>query len=135
MTQYLKQIRGHTLAKYPDVDIQNLPYGDSTFDIVVHSDTLEHVPDPVLALKECCRVLKPDGYCIFTVPMILDRVSKSRTGLPSSYHGSQDQRGDDYIVHTEFGSDVWKYAIQAGFSEVRIYSLEYPAAHSLLCTK
>jgi SAM-dependent methyltransferase len=135
MTQYLQQIRYHTLGEYPDVDIQKLPYNDATFDVVIHSDTLEHVPDPIAALKECGRVLKPDGYCIFTVPLIIDRISKTRAGLPLSYHGSQDQEGDDYIVQTEFGSDVWKYVLQAGFAEVRIYSLEYPAAQSLLCKK
>jgi len=135
ITQYLHHLRGHVLCKYPEVDIQKLPYSDSTFDIVIHSDTLEHVMDPILALKECGRVLKPDGYCIFTIPMVIDRVSKSRAGLPPSHHGSVEQNGDDYIVCTEFGADAWKYAIRAGFSEVRIYSLEYPAAQSLLCKK
>ena len=135
ITQYLRHLRGHVLGKYPVVDIQKLPYGDATFDIVIHSDTLEHVQDPILALKECCRVLKPDGYCIFTVPIVIDRISKSRLGLPLSHHGSKEQNGDNYIVFTEFGADAWKYAIQAGFSEVRICSLEYPSAQSLLCTK
>jgi len=133
--QYLKIMPNHTLAEYPAVDIQNLPYQDASFDIVVHSDTLEHVPDPILALKECFRVLKPNGYCIFTVPMILDRLTKSRKDLPPSYHGSEEETGDDYLVHTEFGSDVWKYAVESGFSEVRIYSLEYPAAQCVLCKK
>jgi hypothetical protein len=136
ITQFLRSLRGHILSIYPDVDIQKLPHHDSTFDIVIHSDTLEHVMDPIIALKECYRVLKPDGYCIFTVPLIIDRISKSRSGLSLSHHGSKEQQGrNDYIVLTEFGSDAWKYAILAGFSEVRICSFEYPSAQSLLCTK
>lgn len=135
LTQYFNHIPGHILAEYPGVDIQHLPYQDASFDIILHSDTLEHVPDPLQALRECLRVLKPDGYCVFTVPMVLDRLTRSRNGLPPSHHGSEQETGEDYLVHTEFGADTWKYAVEAGFSEVRIYSLEYPAAQCFLCKK
>ena len=135
LTQYLEKLPRHTFCSYPEVDIQNLPYQDASYDIVVHSDTLEHVQDPILALEECKRVLKPDGYLIFTVPIVLGRISKSRDGLPPSHHGSEIENGDDYIVYTEVGADVWRYALEAGFSEVRIYFLEYPASQSILCKK
>jgi len=135
ITQFLRPLRGHTLGRYPDIDIQKLPYRDAAFDVVIHSDTLEHVADPIAALRECGRVLKPDGYCAFTVPLVIDRVSRSRLGLSVSHHGSEQQTGSDYVVHTEFGADVWKYAIEAGFTEIRICSLEYPSAQSLVCTK
>ena len=135
LTQYLDSHRGHILAEYPEFDMQCLPYPDSSFDITLHSDTLEHIPDPIKALEECRRVLKPDGYCIFTVPIILDRLTISRAGLPPSFHGSQQSTDTDLLVQTEFGADAWKYVQVAGFSEVRIYSLEYPGAQSLLCKK
>ncbi len=135
LTQYFIKIPGHVLANFPDVDMQKLPYGNNIFDMVVHSDTLEHVPDPLTGLKECHRVLIPGGYCIFTVPMVIDRPTRARAGLPPSYHGSKDKSSNDYIVHTEFGGDAWKMAVQAGFTEVRIYSLEYPAAQCFLCVK
>jgi len=127
LTQYLKQIPGHILSSYPDVNLQNLPYTESTFDIVVHSDTLEHVSDPQKALQECRRVLKPNGFCAFTTPVIPDRLTKSRFGLPPSFHGAEDHISEDYKVQTEFGADIWKLAFEAGFSEVRTFALEYPA--------
>jgi Methylase involved in ubiquinone/menaquinone biosynthesis len=68
LTQYLNQVPGHILCSYPEVDIQKLPYADNSFDIVVHSDTLEHVEDPLRAMRECQRVLKPNGFCAFTTP-------------------------------------------------------------------
>ena len=45
-----------------------MPQPDETFDLVVHSDTLEHVPDPVRGLAECRRVLKPHGLLILETP-------------------------------------------------------------------
>lgn len=135
LTQYFNKIPGHILACFPEVDMQQLPYQNNSFEIVVHSDTLEHVPDPLAGLQECYRVLMPGGYCVFTVPMVIDRLTKSRAGLPPSYHGSENKSSDDYIVQTEFGGDAWKLAVQAGFSEVRIYSLEYPAAECFFCVK
>lgn len=135
LTQYFNKIPGHVLANFPEVDMQKLPYGNNAFDIVVHSDTLEHVPDPLAGLRECYRVLVPGGYCVFTVPMVIDRLTKSRAGMSPSYHGSEAKNSDDYIVQTEFGGDAWKLALEAGFSEVRIYSLEYPAAQCFFCVK
>lgn len=135
LTQYFSNIPSHVRANFPEVDMQKLPYPDNSFDIVVHSDTLEHVPDPLVGLRECHRVLVPGGYCVFTVPMVVDRPTRSRAGFPPSYHGSESKSSEDYIVHTEFGGDAWKLAVEAGFSEVRVYSLEFPAAQSFLCVK
>jgi len=39
-------------------------------DLIVHSDTLEHVDDPVAALTECRRIATPSGACCFTIPII-----------------------------------------------------------------
>ena len=73
-------------------------------------------------------MLAKAGRCIFTVPMIIGRLTRSRAGLKSSYHGTTDRFNNDYIVHTEFGVDIWKFAIEAGFSSTRIHSFEYPSA-------
>jgi SAM-dependent methyltransferase len=49
-------------------DIIDIPVGESSFDIVLCSEVLEHLPEPVLALKELTRVLKPGGSLILTAP-------------------------------------------------------------------
>ena len=41
---------------------------DESFDCVIACDVLEHVPDHIGAIREVYRVLKPNGYCLFTVP-------------------------------------------------------------------
>jgi SAM-dependent methyltransferase len=131
LTPFLTVLPNHVLVRYPEIDMMNLPLEDRTFDLVVHSDTLEHVPHPVRGLSECRRVLKPGGFCAFTLPMIVDRLTMSRDGLPPSYHGSPSNAAD-HLVHTEYGADAWKHVLLAGFSECRIVALEYPASQALV---
>lgn len=45
-------------------DAQNLQYRDNSFDAVIIANALHIVPDPVKALGEIDRVLKPDGILI-----------------------------------------------------------------------
>lgn len=47
------------------VSAERLPYDDATFDCVVSTFTLCTVPNPILALREVRRVLKPEGYFLF----------------------------------------------------------------------
>lgn len=49
-------------------DITAIPVEDGSFDAVMCTEVLEHVPDPVAALKELNRVLKPGGYLLITAP-------------------------------------------------------------------
>ena len=132
LTPILQKFGRYTFGAYPEVDIHKLPYSDESFDLVVHSDTLEHVVNPVHALTECRRVLKPDGALCFTVPVIVGRMTRNRAGLPKSCHGASTTTADDFIVQTEFGADAWGYVMEAGFSEVQIHAVEYPAALAFL---
>jgi SAM-dependent methyltransferase len=49
-------------------DIVNIPRSDSSFDAVLCSEVFEHLPDPVAALKELSRLLRPKGVLILTAP-------------------------------------------------------------------
>ena len=135
LTQFLRKLTSHTLIEYPQFDMLNLAIESESFDVVVHSDTLEHVPHPERALSECRRVLRSNGKCIFTVPIIVDRMTRSRSGLAASYHGRTGVLADDQIVCTEFGADVWETVLRAGFSSCEIFSYEYPAALVIVAKK
>ena len=82
LSPVLARLPRHRLANYPDLDMQAMPYPDESFDLVVHSDTLEHVPDRSRALSECRRVLRPTGALCFTVPIIVGRLTRSCAGRP-----------------------------------------------------
>lgn len=47
------------------VTAERLPYGDAMFDCAVSTFTLCTIPDPVTALGEVRRVLKPEGRLLF----------------------------------------------------------------------
>jgi SAM-dependent methyltransferase len=45
-----------------------LPFDDASFDTIILSDVLEHVPDPALLWREMARLLVPGGKLIMNVP-------------------------------------------------------------------
>jgi SAM-dependent methyltransferase len=59
----------------PDVicSALDLTFPDNSFDTVVSTELLEHVPDPQLAFREMFRVVKPGGYVILSTPLYWPR--------------------------------------------------------------
>jgi SAM-dependent methyltransferase len=45
-----------------------LPFTEGSFDTVVSTEVLEHVPDPLAALKEMRRVVRPAGHLVLSAP-------------------------------------------------------------------
>jgi SAM-dependent methyltransferase len=50
-------------------DVTNLSFEDNHLDLITSNGVMEHVPEDILGFKECARVLKPNGFLIFTVPL------------------------------------------------------------------
>ncbi len=67
MTDYLQHLfqgRGISVRK---ADIQHIPFGNGTFDLIIANSMLYHVKDIDLAISEVRRVLKKDGlFCCST---------------------------------------------------------------------
>jgi ubiquinone/menaquinone biosynthesis C-methylase UbiE len=49
-------------------DIVAIPTKDESFDAVLCTEVLEHIPDPITAIKEFSRILRPGGELILTAP-------------------------------------------------------------------
>lgn len=56
--------------KEPRIDITDLSSGaDGAFDFIIASEVFEHLPPPVQpAFNNLARLLRPDGFVVFTVP-------------------------------------------------------------------
>jgi SAM-dependent methyltransferase len=132
LTPWLQRLRHHQLIEYPDVDIHHLPFPDGSRDLIVHSDTLEHVADPLGALTECRRVLAPHGAVCFSIPVIPSRLTRRRDHLPPSFHGSESDAA--YLVFTEYGADFWAQILDSGFTALNIYALQWPDAIGLVAS-
>jgi len=48
----------------------NLPVKDASFESILSTASLEHLPEPEAALLECHRVLKQGGIAIYSVPFL-----------------------------------------------------------------
>jgi len=64
-----------------------LPFADNTFDHIICSEVLEHIPDYENALAEIDRILKPNGYLTISVPRSWPE--KICWALSESYHNEK----------------------------------------------
>lgn len=70
-----------------NVDIQNLPFKDGTYDFIFASHVLEHIPNDRKALLEIRRILKPNGIAVLPVPVVCDRTVEYPEANPTeAYH-------------------------------------------------
>ena len=135
LSRFLQVLPKHALHSFPQIDIQRMTFPDSSIDVIIHSDTLEHVPDSRAALEESRRVLKPGGHLFYTVPIIIGRLTRTRRGLPPSYHGRPGMNRDDCVVQREYGANFWCEIFEAGFRQVTLTSLIFPASVAIHAIK
>jgi len=84
-------------------DICSIPVDDGSFDVILCTEVLEHVPEPIVAVKEMARILKRGGKLILTAP------------LGSGLHQEPFHFYGGYTPH-------WyrRFLTEAGFGEIRI---------------
>ncbi len=102
-------------------DANFLPFPDNTFDRVIASEVLEHVPNDQGALAELQRVLKPGGVLAATVPAFLpERICWA---LSDEYHAPA-QAGGHVRIYT-------KAELEAKMQISGLEPIDYHRAHAL----
>lgn len=90
--------------EYPELDyicdIKNIPVADCTFDVVLCTEVLEHVPDPIAALKEICRVTQEGGRLFISAPL-----GSGVHQAPYHFYGGFSRHFFEKYL-TEFGCEI-----------------------------
>ena len=87
------------------MDVQDIPFDDNTFDVVICNHVLEHVTDDHKAMSELYRILKPGGLGIFQVPQDVN--------LEQTYQDANITSPEERAKH--FGQ----------YDHLRIYGMDY----------
>lgn len=108
-----------------DVEHQNLPFEDGSFDAALFTEVLEHVAitDPIRIMEEIKRVLKPDGMLIFSTPNVcnISNIYALTQGInifwsPEIFYGGLDRHNREYTP-----SEVLVLFNKAGFKNIVMY--------------
>jgi SAM-dependent methyltransferase len=90
-------------------DMRALPFEDQSFESVIASHSVEHVPDPERAVAEAARVLMPTGVAVFVTPNRLT-------------FGRPDEIIDPYH-YLEFDPQELRELCERSFGEVEVRGL------------
>jgi ubiquinone/menaquinone biosynthesis C-methylase UbiE len=124
-------------------DVTKLPFENESFDKIILSEVLEHVPDDKMALSEIHRVLKNNGVLVVTVPnhdypFLWDPLNWLREHLGlGHFHPDSGFFGGIWAMHLRlyFPSEIKKLVEGAGFKVEKIEGLTHyclPFNHNIL---
>jgi SAM-dependent methyltransferase len=103
------------------IDVTDLRFEDATFDAVVCSHVLEHVPDDRKAMSEIRRVLKPTGWALLPVPDVRGDVTDEDPTIADPEEQLRRFGQADHVRH--YGWDYVTRLEETGL-EVEVISAE-----------
>lgn len=120
-------------------DAENLPWQSGGFDMVICSETLEHLLDPVGAVAEMKRVLADYGLLILTVPSkhtkfisylnpvtwLEAMVSVRHPSILPPFHNLYRPHNEDTVVHRAFSFSELEALFKAGWHDTKMGSLGF----------
>lgn len=93
-----------------NVDLQELPFEDQTYDFVFASHVLEHISDDEKAVSEIRRVLKPNGIAILPVPLVAEKTIEYPKPNPNEAYHVRAPGLDYFDRYSRFFSKVEKFS-------------------------
>jgi 2-polyprenyl-3-methyl-5-hydroxy-6-metoxy-1,4-benzoquinol methylase len=121
-------------------NLEELPFGDGEFDVVLSTQVIEHLLDQAAGLRELARVLAPGGTLVITTDNARNRVTKAlnspRTMVVRAL-GWRGRRLKVHFPHATFMPDQFAAAVRdVGLEVLRVESfrfhLEWPLDRPLI---
>ena len=115
-SQFFPEINETMVGDFHNVNLEKQGFMDEVFDVFISLDVMEHVFDPMKAILEIHRTLKPGGYAVMTFPIqknqtdpLQFRANKSGNKInhlkEPEYHGNPiDENGS--LVTVDYGYDI-----------------------------
>ncbi len=110
-------------GKYIQASLYNLPFSDNAFDLIFFLDAIEHFTQPVMALKELARVLKPEAKIMICT---MNYASPLWMILGNTWHSLLGGNCKPYSkdVHpTQYTPGILRQHCNAMFKEVYLQNL------------
>jgi 2-polyprenyl-3-methyl-5-hydroxy-6-metoxy-1,4-benzoquinol methylase len=98
--------------------MQPLPYADASFDVVILSEVVEHLPTYVTVIHEAGRVLAPGGHLVLSTPNVQRLHSRWKFFWTGTHKLIRERPGT-----TVAPDELYAYHINP---------LDFPLAHTLL---
>ncbi|MFZ6017578.1 MAG: class I SAM-dependent methyltransferase [Nitrospirota bacterium] len=95
--------------------LEEAGFPDNTFDAITMNHVIEHVLDPIATLKECRRVVKPDGKLVVITPNI---ESLGHRLFGKAWRGLEVPR-HLYLFSRD---TLWACAEQAGLQVIKVWT-------------
>ena len=130
-----KRLEGKTYIELIYATAQNTPFADNSFDKIVCSELLEHVPDPKAVIKEINRILNKKGKAVISVPdeqriQNIVRVIKE-LGLAKRMHAARKQEDYEWHLH-ESNVDFVKEITKGYFKISKLIKLPFLLRYRLV---
>lgn len=96
-------------------DILSIPLPDHSVDAVMCTEVLEHIPDPLRAIKEFNRLIKPGGYLLITAPFVsLTHFAPYHfaTGLSRFFYEKHLPENNFEISDMDFNGNFFEFVAQ-----------------------
>ncbi len=108
-------------------DITAIPLPNESIDAIMCTEVLEHIPNPVAAIEEFSRLIKPDGYLLITAPFAsLTHFAPYHfaTGLSRFFYEKHLSEKGFEIIDIQFNGNFFEFLAQEN-RRIKSVALKY----------
>ena len=128
-----KRFAGRRNVTLHEADVRALNFADASFDGILCTEVIEHIPDPRILLNEIDRLLKPGGAFISTVPWEHLLFLLRALTLPVRFLKGRDLRVPEHLH--DFTLSSYRRLLEETFTVTDIRRIEFGIRIFAVCGK